>query len=177
MPLRYLFAVGFIHMFPWMNDFFFHSSYLKEQNNVYPQTVEYIIFAALFIAAYYYSDAYIPPAEYNSKLNTEHYTTRGLVIGSTKKHYFRQLFYDIAVYCIPCIAVAVSVSFLRGVINFLLIFMTFYFFIYDNIVKKIWLKVCLVYIYVFICAPYLSNPLFYINSLLIMRMKPKLHFV
>ena len=154
MPLRFLSAVAIIHLFPIANEKYFKIDYFSKAYTRLPTWGEFGIFLVLCILALYFADSPPSEAEYNtnedvnSKNNSKKqcsssalYTNRGLKMGTLQKHYNRQLRYDIAVYLIPMICIGMAVPIARNLVDFLLVFCTFYMPIYNHLIVRYFLKV------------------------------------
>jgi cholesterol 7-desaturase len=121
MPLRFLVGVGAIHVFPILNEKYLHLEHFKDREVVYPETHEFAIFLVVCAVALVLRDSspwigsssvFINDsrrAELEKK-PSKYYSTMSVPQNSFHKHWVRQLFYDLAVYTSPLVALAVGGS-------------------------------------------------------------------
>ena len=170
MPLRFLIPVGVIHLFPILEREYLKLDYFRNFPSEDPQLLHYVIFTLLCVIAYIFRDAsavigcsqvMVNDERKDGSASSGHYKLKSVPRDKVLQHWRRQVIYDMTVYCIPSIALAVSFpqySIIRNIFDFIFILCTFYWPIYNRLVVIYFVHVRIIIIIsssFFLCTVYI----------------------
>ena len=160
MPLRFLAGVAGIHLLPVIEKNYLQTDYLKGGNGIEPALYHYICFALVCCCTLFARD---PCPQWGTstvmiddsrketveKMST-HYTLHRVPRAAVKKHWIRQLLYDLTVYVTPLVAIALATplyfpqfSIISIVIQVIFVVFTFFLPVYSRLAAIFFLHVCI----------------------------------